>query len=83
MEGAGTITDSEDIVANEVGDRNFQVSAQLSPLERDVEIPVFRKCVGGEVAVRPEKVGVFSKSQACQGKSQSPVVWIAVRRETE
>ena len=27
--------------------------------------------------VRPAKAGVFSRSQSCRGRSQSPVVWIA------
>jgi len=33
--------------------------------------------------VCPEKAGVFSRSQSCRGRSQSPVVWIAEERETE
>src|SRR5271166_6295316 len=33
--------------------------------------------------VCPEKAGVFSRSQSCGGRSQSPVVWIAEERETE
>jgi hypothetical protein len=27
--------------------------------------------------LQPGKTGVFSRRQACQGKSQSPVVWMA------
>ncbi|MBI4584966.1 MAG: DNRLRE domain-containing protein [Planctomycetes bacterium] len=48
--GQGTLTDDEDIVSNEVGERNFNVEAQVSPLEREADISVPRKCVGGEVA---------------------------------
>jgi hypothetical protein len=33
--------------------------------------------------VRPAKAGVFSGSQSLQGKSQSPVTWIASVEETE
>ena len=32
--------------------------------------------------MRPAKAGVFSRSQTYQGKSQSPVAWMAERRET-
>ena len=34
-------------------------------------------------AVRPAKAGVFSGSQSLQGKSQSPVTWIASVEETK
>lgn len=33
--------------------------------------------------VRPAKAGAFSGSYSRRGKSQSPVAWIARRRETE
>jgi hypothetical protein len=33
--------------------------------------------------VCPAKAGMFSRRQACRGKSQSPVVWIAEVMETE
>ena len=33
--------------------------------------------------VRPAKAGVFSGSQSRRGKSQFPVAWMAVRRETD
>jgi hypothetical protein len=33
--------------------------------------------------VCPVKAGMFSRSQTCRGKSQSPVVWIAEVMETE
>ena len=33
--------------------------------------------------VGPRKAGVFSEEESHQGKSQSPVAWIARRKETE
>jgi hypothetical protein len=33
--------------------------------------------------VCPRKAGVFSEEESHQGKSQSPVAWIARRKETE
>ena len=33
--------------------------------------------------VCPRKAGVFSEEKSHQGKSQSPVAWIARRKETE
>jgi hypothetical protein len=30
-----------------------------------------------EQELQPGKTGVFSRRQTCQGKSQSPVVWMA------
>src|SRR5215471_5090686 len=33
--------------------------------------------------VCPVKAGMFSREQTCRGRSQSPVVWIAVEMETE
>ena len=33
--------------------------------------------------MRPAKAGAFSGSQSHQGRSQSPVAWVAGRRETE
>jgi hypothetical protein len=33
--------------------------------------------------VCPAKAGVFSRSQTCRGKSQSPVAWVAGWRETK
>jgi hypothetical protein len=33
--------------------------------------------------VCPARAGMFSRRQACRGKSQSPVVWIAEVMETE
>ena len=33
--------------------------------------------------VRPAKAGVFSGRQAHRGRNQSPVAWMAGRRETE
>jgi hypothetical protein len=33
--------------------------------------------------VCPAKAGMFSRRQACRGKSQNPVVWIAEVTETE
>ena len=35
------------------------------------------------VVVRPGKAGMFSRSQTCRGRSQSPVVRIAEEMETE
>jgi len=33
--------------------------------------------------VCPGKASMFSRSQACRGRSQNPVVWIAEEMETE
>jgi hypothetical protein len=38
---------------------------------------------GSRTVVCPAKAGMFSRRQACRGKSQSPVVWIAEVMETE
>ena len=38
---------------------------------------------GSRLVVCPAKAGVFSRSQSCRGKSQSPVAWIAEFRETK
>jgi hypothetical protein len=46
----GTVTDHEDFVANEVGDRDFEVDLEVSPLERSAERLV-ETCVGGEIRV--------------------------------
>ena len=45
-----------------------------------------RKAVFGKTerpVVCPAKAGLFSRSQTCQGKSHSPVAWIARWRETK
>src|SRR6266852_946613 len=38
---------------------------------------------GSCTVVCPAKAGMFSRRQACRGRSQSPVVWIAEVMETE
>src|SRR6266436_3075238 len=38
---------------------------------------------GSRTVVCPAKAGMVSRRQACRGKSQSPVVWIAEVMETE
>src|SRR5262249_48471791 len=38
---------------------------------------------GSRTVVCPVKAGMFSRGQTCRGRSQSPVVWIAVEMETE
>jgi hypothetical protein len=38
---------------------------------------------GSRTVVCPAKAGMFSRRQACRGKSQRPVVWIAEVMETE
>jgi hypothetical protein len=38
---------------------------------------------GSRTVVCPGKASMFSREQSCQGRSQSPVVWIAEGMETE
>jgi hypothetical protein len=39
--------------------------------------------VTSRTLVRPAKAGIFSGSQSHQGKSQSPVTWVAFVEETK
>jgi hypothetical protein len=51
----------------------------------DAETTNWRAVCGktARAVVCPAKAGMFSRSQTCRGKSQSPVVWIAEVMETE
>jgi hypothetical protein len=51
------------------------------PLLRDFAL-VAPEVASGRL-VRPAKAGIFSGSQSHQGKSQSPVTWVAFVEETK
>jgi hypothetical protein len=60
---------------------NSSIFRKLLP-EEVVELTGIR-ATDGIVGVRPAKAGAFSGGQTRRGKSQSPVAWMAGRREND